>query len=128
MVHANAASVLWLGLRLGSKNGLTIRRNDLWPSVHMDLQVNDSCATIYGASGFVAKSQGGKMDINNIFTYHAPSAEQLPKYEAIRAKAKELGQVIVDNTPVSADQTAAIRLLREAVMTANAAIALNGKL
>ena len=68
------------------------------------------------------------MDINNIFTYHAPSAEQLPKYEAIRAKAKELGQVIVDNTPVSADQTAAIRLLREAVMTANAAIALNGKL
>jgi len=68
------------------------------------------------------------MDIENIFTYHAPSAEQLPKYEAIRAKAKEMGQVIVDNTPGSADQTAAIRLLREAVMTANAAIALNGKL
>ena len=68
------------------------------------------------------------MDINNIFTYHKPSAEQLPKYEAIRAKAKELGQVIVDNTPGCADQTAAIRLLREAVMTANAAIALDGKL
>jgi hypothetical protein len=74
------------------------------------------------------KSKGKEMDIENIFTYHAPSAEQLPKYEAIRAKAKEMGQVIVDNTPGSADQTAAIRLLREAVMTANAAIALNGKL
>ena len=68
------------------------------------------------------------MDINNIFTYHAPTSDQLPKYEAIRAKAKELGQVIVDNTPQSADQTAAIRLLREAVMTANAAIALKGQL
>ena len=68
------------------------------------------------------------MDINNIFTYHSPSAEQLPKYEAIRAKAKELGQVIVDNTPACADQTASIRLLREAVMTANAAIALKGVL
>ncbi len=68
------------------------------------------------------------MDINNIFTYHSPTAEQLPKYEAIRAKAKELGHVIIENTPASADQTAAIRLLREAVMTANAAIALNGQL
>jgi hypothetical protein len=68
------------------------------------------------------------MDINNIFTYHSPTPEQIPKYEAIRAKAKELGQVIVDNTPACADQTAAIRLLREAVMTANAAIALDGKL
>jgi hypothetical protein len=68
------------------------------------------------------------MDINNIFSYHAPTTEQRFKYEVIRAKAKELGQVIVDNTPVSADQTAAIRLLREAVMTANAAIALDGKL
>jgi hypothetical protein len=68
------------------------------------------------------------MDINNIFTYHSPTPEQLPKYEAIRAKAKELGLVIVENTPPSADQTAAIRLLREAVMTANAAIALDGKL
>jgi hypothetical protein len=69
-----------------------------------------------------------RMDIENIFTYHAPTPDQLPKYEAIRAKAKEMGQCIVDNTPGSADQTAAIRLLREAVMTANAAIALQGKL
>jgi hypothetical protein len=68
------------------------------------------------------------MDIENIFTYHKPTAEQLPKYEAIRAKAKELANVIVANTPACADQTAAIRLLREAVMTANASIALDGKL
>lgn len=68
------------------------------------------------------------MDIDNIFTYHSPTPDQVPKYEAIRAQAKILGQVIVDNTPASADQSAAIRLLREAVMTANACIALNGVL
>jgi hypothetical protein len=34
--------------------------------------------------------------------------------------------VLVANTPKCADQSAAIRLVREAVMTANAAIALKG--
>ena len=61
-----------------------------------------------------------------IFKYHAPKDGQPEKYEAIRNKALELAQVIVANTPQSADQTAAIRLLREAVMTANASIALDG--
>lgn len=61
-----------------------------------------------------------------IFTYHSPKGVQPQQYDAIRKKALELAQVIVDNTPASADQTAAIRLLREAVMTANAAVALEG--
>jgi hypothetical protein len=60
--------------------------------------------------------------IDAFFTYHPPSAEDIPKFTAIRDKAKELAHIIVDNTPASADQTAAIRLLREVVMTANAAI------
>lgn len=68
------------------------------------------------------------MDIDNIFSYHAPMAGQVDKYESIRAAAKHLAKVILDNTPASADQTAAIRKVREAVMTANAAIALDGKL
>ena len=67
------------------------------------------------------------MDIENIFTYHAPFGDQPRKYQAIREAAKTLAQIIVDNTPPSADQTAAIRKVREAVMTANAAIALDGK-
>ena len=61
-----------------------------------------------------------------IFTYHAPKDDQPRKYIAIRDKALELAQLIVAETPACADQTAAIRLLREAVMTANAAIALDG--
>jgi hypothetical protein len=68
------------------------------------------------------------MDIENIFSYHAPKGDQPQRYEAIRAAAKVLAQTIVDNCPPSADQTAAIRKVREAVMTANAGIALDGKL
>lgn len=68
------------------------------------------------------------MDIENIFTYHSPRGDQPERYEAIRSAAKRLAHVIVDNTPACADQTAAIRKLREAVMTANASIALEGKL
>lgn len=64
--------------------------------------------------------------LTDIFTYHLPRGEQPAKYEVIRVKALELAKTIVENTPTCADQTAAIRLLREAVMTANAAVALEG--
>lgn len=67
-----------------------------------------------------------KDKIEDLFTYHKPEGNQPAQYEAIRAKAKELAHVIVENTPASADQTAAIRKLRECVMTANASIALKG--
>jgi hypothetical protein len=65
-----------------------------------------------------------KEQIDNIFSYHAPYGTQPERYHRIRSKAKELAIVIVENTPSSADQTAAIRKLRECVMTANASIAL----
>jgi hypothetical protein len=68
-----------------------------------------------------------KATLDNLFTYHSPTADQLPKYQKIRDAARQFAQVIVDNTPESADQTAAIRKLRESVMTANASIALQGK-
>lgn len=67
-----------------------------------------------------------KDKIDEIFTYHAPVGDDPQKYEKIRSKAKELANVILENTPECADQTAAIRQLREAVMTANASIALKG--
>lgn len=54
-------------------------------------------------------------DIENLFTYHAPIGDQPQRYQRIRDAAKQLAQVIVDNTPASADQTAAIRKLRECV-------------
>lgn len=68
------------------------------------------------------------MDIDNIFKYHAPTEEQQLQYSAIREAAKVFANAILACTPPGADQTAAIRKLRECVMTANAAIALEGKL
>ena len=62
-------------------------------------------------------------EIDVFFTYHRPFGNQSERYEAIRAKARELGQLIDELCPDSPDKTAAIRKLREAVMTANAAIA-----
>jgi len=65
-------------------------------------------------------------NFENVFTYHPPTAEDLVQYKAIRDGAKQLAAIIIANTPVCADQQAALRKLRETVMTANAAIALLG--
>lgn len=66
----------------------------------------------------------GDPEIEGWFTYHAPSQAQIDRLYAIRANARELAYVIRALTPKSADQTAALRKLREVVMTANAAIVL----
>ena len=68
------------------------------------------------------------MDIPHVFTYHAPMPEQVPKYDAIRAAAAALAEAIIANTPACADQSAALRHVREAAWTANAAVALGGRL
>lgn len=62
-------------------------------------------------------------ELDNFFMYHQPQGTQQERYVAIRDKAKELAYLINQLTPASPDQTAAIRKLRECVMTANAAIA-----
>ena len=64
------------------------------------------------------------IDIERIFTYQQTRDGQVERYVKIREHAKALAHVIVETTPQCADQTAAIRKLRECVMTANAAIAL----
>ena len=64
--------------------------------------------------------------ISDLFTYHPPTPTATQAYETIRDAAKHLALVIWKNCPYGADRTAAIRKLRETVMTANAAVALNG--
>lgn len=58
------------------------------------------------------------------FTYHSPNEDQQKRYVELRAAAKHMAYAIKANTKPSADQSAAFRLLRECVMTANASIAL----
>ena len=65
-------------------------------------------------------------DLDNWFTYHAPKPGQPEQYLAIREAGKHFAQVILDNTPSCADQTVAIRKVREAVMVANQSIACEG--
>ena len=60
------------------------------------------------------------------FSYHAPEEEQILKYNELREAAKQFAQTIVRMTPAGPDQTVAVRKVREAVMTANAAIACKG--
>lgn len=62
--------------------------------------------------------------IEDIFRYHAPTDEQKVRYQKIRTAALELAFVIKDNVIDGVDQARAIDALREAVMFANAAIAL----
>ena len=64
-------------------------------------------------------------DIEKAFTFHPVKEDQGERYTAIRAEAKKLAIFIAQNTPPSREQTIAIRRLKEAVMYANAAIAIN---
>ena len=76
----------------------------------------------------------GQESLDHWFTYHAPEGLvvgttilKVDAYERIRSAAKALAEEIVACTPACADQSAAIRLVREASMTANAAIACDGR-
>lgn len=64
-------------------------------------------------------------DLDNWYAYHPPTPEQVEKYQAIRAKAKELAELFHASAPPSADTTAAHRKLRDTVMAMNLAIACN---
>lgn len=63
--------------------------------------------------------------IENNFRYHSPKEGQTVKYEAIRAKAKELAILIDEQTPKSREQSLAMTNLEQAVFWANAAVARN---
>jgi hypothetical protein len=62
-------------------------------------------------------------DLDNWVSYYAPHAGRAEKFEAIRAAGTAFAQVVCEYTPPSALQTAAVRKIREAMYTANAAMA-----
>jgi hypothetical protein len=62
-------------------------------------------------------------EIENNFTYHAPSPEDIANHEKIREAGKELALLVYESCPGTAERTLAIRKIEEAVMWANAAIA-----
>ncbi len=64
-------------------------------------------------------------NLANRYTYHAPQANQLPRYELIRAACLTLAELIVANTPPSREQAVALTHLDGVMFNANAAIARN---
>ena len=72
-------------------------------------------------------------DLDWWFTYHSPADHPdgleaaSAAYEEIRAAGKRMAEEILRLTPPGADQSAAIRKVREAVFTANAAVACEGR-
>lgn len=67
-------------------------------------------------------------NVEEVFTYHAPSREQMVQYEMVREAMILAARTILRVVPRCADRTTAIRKLREARMDANAAIALQGRI
>ncbi len=64
-------------------------------------------------------------DLEKRFTYHAPKANQLPRYERIRALAKEFAYALDQMCPNSREKSLALTHLEDSVMWANASIARN---
>jgi len=64
-------------------------------------------------------------EIDQWFVYHSPKDDQPIRYGYLREAARSLAVDICRNVPPCADRTAALRKLRECIMTANAAIACN---
>jgi hypothetical protein len=65
----------------------------------------------------------GAAALTNLFTYHAPHGDQPLKYTKIRAAGLHMAMAIDENAPDGPDKDEAMRLLRAAVMWANAGIA-----
>jgi len=66
----------------------------------------------------------GRDPIEELFTYHKPTPEQEEAYRTIREVGMALARCIDRLCPAGPDRTAAVRSVREAVMTANASIAI----
>lgn len=80
----------------------------------------------YAVGGCNARPMDEAEIVAEFFKYHPPNELSIPKYAAINQAAKNFAEVLLANCPRGADRSAAIRLIREARMTANAAIALDG--
>jgi hypothetical protein len=66
-------------------------------------------------------------EIDQMFTYQPPALDQVDLYNTLRDEARMFAHRLVQLTPPCPDQSAAIRKLRECIMTANSAIAHRGR-
>jgi hypothetical protein len=65
-------------------------------------------------------------NVHDVISYHTPDAPALESIAAVRKATEHLILTILANAPRCADRSAAIRHVRESMMTTNAAIVLGG--
>lgn len=65
----------------------------------------------------------GREELALRFTYHAPTPEQVPKYEQTRRRALEMAEYIDEQAPDCREKSLALTALDEVVFWTNAAIA-----
>jgi hypothetical protein len=65
-------------------------------------------------------------EIDAAFTYHKPEGNQTERYQDVRAECKALAESIQELCPDSREKSLALTKLRETMMWANSAIAING--
>lgn len=65
--------------------------------------------------------------ITNTFTHHPPFGDQTARYEVIREYARSLAFMIDEACPESREKSLALTSVQQAVMWANASIAINEK-
>lgn len=83
--------------------------------------------SIGGATqGYGLRPESPEETIDYLFTFH-DDPDKTPHYVEIRESAKQFAKVLIRHCPSCSDRTTAIRKVREAVMTANAAVALSGR-
>lgn len=63
--------------------------------------------------------------IDNIFTYHKPFGNQPERYQEIRNAGKLLADTVNQYCPDSREKSLAITNIQQAIMWANASIAIN---
>ena len=63
--------------------------------------------------------------LDNEYRYHAPKDDQVLRYGDIRSAAKTFAMCIMENCPHSRERSLALTKVRQAVMDANASIAIN---
>lgn len=74
----------------------------------------------------VSTGPGGPLDLDNVFSYHAPTGDvQIATFQRIRNAGREFAQVLAEEVPPSPERSLAISRVREAVMWGNAGIACN---
>lgn len=63
--------------------------------------------------------------LDNDFGFHGATDVTRPMHEEVRIHCKELAHWIVENTPMSREQSLALTALQECQMWTNAAVAVN---